>query len=83
MYLYFLTLLLVSISNCFDVVVARSKQDMEEAPLCSKDSHSPIQYDHCPNNGLSTPVPNNATYPFMDLDFIKIKYKQMSGKMVK
>ena len=64
---YLLTLLLVAISNGFDVVVARSQQSVKVAPLCSKDPHSTIQHNDRPNNRLSTLVPRNATHPFMDL----------------
>lgn len=72
---YLLTLLLVAISNSFNVVVARSQQCMEVAPLCSKDSHSPIQYNDCPNNRLSTLVPHYTTHPFVDLDWVEMEGK--------
>lgn len=74
---YLLTLLLVAISNSFNVVVAWSQQRMEVATLRSKDSHSPIQYNDRPNNRLSTFVPHHATNPFMDLQGAEMEGKLM------
>lgn len=39
---YLLSLLLVAISDSFNVVVARSQECMEVSALYGKDSHSPI-----------------------------------------
>lgn len=76
--MYLLTLLLVAIGDSFNVVVARCQQCMEVAALCSKDSHSPIQYDDRPNNRLSTLVPHHSTHPFMDLDGVEMEGKLKS-----
>lgn len=65
---YLLSLLLVAISDGFNVVVARGQECMEVSALYGKDSHSPIQYNDRPNNRLSTLVPDHTTHPFMDLD---------------
>lgn len=73
--MYLLALLLVAISDSFNVVVSWSQQCMEVAALRSKDSHSPIQYNDRPDNRLSTLVPHHTTNPFMHLDGVEMERK--------
>ena len=76
---YLLTLLLVSVSDSFDVVVAGSQQRVEVAALRSKDPHSAIQHDDRPNNGLPALVPHHATHPFVHLNVGRAKGKLKDG----
>lgn len=65
---YLLALLLVTVSNSFNVMVARGQQSMEVPALRSEDPHTPIQYNDGANNGLSSLVPHDTANSFMDLE---------------
>jgi len=69
---YLLTLLLVSIGNGFNVVVAWRQQRVEVAALSGEDADSPVQYDDGPDDGFSTLVPHHAAHPFVDLGGVEM-----------
>lgn len=73
--MYLLPLLLVAISNSFNVVVAWSQQRMEVASFRSEDSHSPIQYNDGTNNRFPALVPHHTTHPFMYLRGVEMERK--------